>query len=541
MFLGQEHTAERHHPQRIDGRGKNSQLPKHLSFDEIPWKKFRNVPLDYLPLCNMGSKAPGIYPCLDNLQFNNLYYQHLRLRKQDTDIYLYSAFHDHRNESKIRIFGMIIGPEKSVPTLKCKFYEGNQTYGFREGQFKVFYHEIQLGWPVPFTLKCALKEGEPIPDAVSVLPSEADEPVNILKVFQRDEKTLSNESHAVSLCVRQLYFVQDLSYLLTEWLEILKSMEVGKVFAYGLQTHPNMERVLEFYEDQFKVFFHEIQLGWPVPFTLKCGLKEGEPIPNAVSVLPSEADEPVNILKVFQRDEKTMSNESHAVSCGGFVDYIPITFPGTQPNIPGPNGPFLPRNENFHRGFYHLQLNDCLYRSLVQGYEYVSVMDVDEMIAPNPENRSWPRLMQSLVPKNPDWDCYYFQTRIILMEEGETTGWKQDYTIKLRQTKAAEFPKESSRVGKSICTTEKQEIMSNHFSEICYPGDRPCAMFVAPTDFGELYHYGKCWVGNCTGSGGNATCDGQSCDVVQKSSLLAHKDSVRQGVFDTLLRLNLLP
>ncbi|CAG0894086.1 unnamed protein product [Darwinula stevensoni] len=324
-------------------------------------------------------------------------------------------------------------------------------------------------------LSCELKEGEPIPDAVSVLPSDSEEVFNILKVFQQDGNTLSEERHTVSLCVKQLYFVKDISHLLTEWLEILKSMEVGKVFAYGLQPHPNMERVLEYYEDQ-----------------------------------------------------------------GGFVDYIPITLPGTQPNIPGPNGQFLPRNADFHRGFYHLQLNDCLYRSLVQGYEYVAVIDVDEMIVPKPPHRTWPELMQHLVPKNPGSDCFYFLNRIILMEEGETTGWQQDYSMKLRHTNAAEFRTGSSRVGKSICVTNQQEIMSNHYTMMCYPDDRTCSTHYTPRDFGELYHYGKCSVGNCTGPGGNATCDGESCEVVQATSLLAHKDSVRQGVLHTLHELELL-
>ncbi|CAG0894087.1 unnamed protein product [Darwinula stevensoni] len=441
-----------------------------------PSRRFRNIPLELLRMCEIGSKQPGIYPCYDNIRFNNLYYQHLRLRKENIDIYLYSAFHDHRKEKKIRIFGMIIGPEESVPILKCKFYQRNQTYGFREGHYTELYQNIQQNWPVPFTLSCELMEGEPIPDAVSVLPSDSEEVFNILKVFQRDRNTLSEESHAVSLCVKQLYFVQDLSYLLTEWLEILKSMEVGKVFAYGLQPHPNMERVLEHYEDQ-----------------------------------------------------------------GGFVDYIPITLPGTQPNIPGPNGQFLPRNADFHRGFYHLQLNDCLYRSLVQGYEYVAVIDVDEMIVPDAPYMTWPKLMQHLVSENPRYDCYYFLTRIILMEEGETTGWLQDHDVKLRHVNAAEFNALPNRVGKSICVTNQQETMSNHYSEMCFPGYRMCYTYHTPRNFGELYHYGKCSVRDCAGSGGNGTCDGQSCEVVRKTALLAHGDSVRQGVLHTLQQLQLLP
>ena len=222
------------------------------------------------------------------------------------------------------------------------------------------------------------------------------------------------------------------------------------------------------------------------------------------------------------------------------MEYIPITLPGTQPNVPGFDGPFLPRNERFHRGFYHLQLNDCLYRSLVQGYEYIAVIDVDEMIVPNPSYRTWPQVMHHTVSENPGYDCYYFQTRIILMEEWETTGWLQDYSIKLRHTKAAEYPDGSPRLGKSICVTNKQEIMSNHFSEVCYPGDRSCSTHLTSTDIGELYHYGKCPVQNCTGSGWNGTCDGESCEVVQKTSLLAHKDSVRQGVIHTLRELELL-
>ncbi|CAG0894088.1 unnamed protein product [Darwinula stevensoni] len=232
---------------------------------------------------------------------------------------------------------------------------------------------------------------------------------------------------------------------------------------------------------------------------------------------------------------------SLVLPAGGFLEYIPITLPGTLLSIPGFEGPFLTRNELFRRGFYHLQFNDCVFRSLVQGYRYVAVMDTDEMIAPNTSYKTWPEMMRHLAPEIPRYDCYYFQTRIILMEEGETTGWLQAQDAKLRHVNAAEFPKSASRMGKSICVTATQVVMINHIARTCYPGDRPCSVQYVPLEFGELYHYGKCWVGNCTGSGGNDTCDGQSCEVVRKTSLLVHEDAVRRDVRHALQELLLLP
>ena len=216
------------------------------------------------------------------------------------------------------------------------------------------------------------------------------------------------------------------------------------------------------------------------------------------------------------------------------MDYIPITLPGTQLNIPGFEESFLLRNELFRRAFYHLQLNDCLYRSLVQGYEYVAVIDVDDMIVPNPPHMSWPELMQHLVSQNPGKDCYYFQTRIILLEDEETSGWLQDRSAKLQHVNAAEFPGPAIRWGKCICVVATQAIMSYHFSDFCYPGYRPCTKLSIPIEFGESYRYGSCWVRNCSGWYGIGTCEGQSCVVIPKTSLQAHNDSIYHGILQTL-------
>ena len=55
----------------------------------------------------------------------------------------------------------------------------------------------------------------------------------------------------IGVCVRALYYHNtDFSLRLVEWLELNKIMGADKVFMYSFTTHPNMQRVMDYYKSK---------------------------------------------------------------------------------------------------------------------------------------------------------------------------------------------------------------------------------------------------------------------------------------------------
>lgn len=64
-----------------------------------------------------------------------------------------------------------------------------------------------------------------------------------------------------------LDFLNDLSVRLVEWMEVLFSMGVEKIFFYELQVHPNVSKVLNYYKNQSKIEVTKITLPADQPNT----------------------------------------------------------------------------------------------------------------------------------------------------------------------------------------------------------------------------------------------------------------------------------
>nr|XP_053627892.1 uncharacterized protein LOC128685389 [Cherax quadricarinatus] len=60
------------------------------------------------------------------------------------------------------------------------------------------------------------------------------------------------------------YYHEDFSKRMVEWLEILRAEGIGKVFLYVTDVHPNLEKVLKYYEDDG--FLHLTGYSYPPPY-----------------------------------------------------------------------------------------------------------------------------------------------------------------------------------------------------------------------------------------------------------------------------------
>lgn len=71
---------------------------------------------------------------------------------------------------------------------------------------------------------------------------------HILRVI--NEQT-NNRMNRFGVCVRALYYYhRDISQWMIQWLEMQKILGASKVFFYALALHPDLEKILDFYQDQ---------------------------------------------------------------------------------------------------------------------------------------------------------------------------------------------------------------------------------------------------------------------------------------------------
>ena len=81
----------------------------------------------------------------------------------------------------------------------------------------------------------------------------------------------------------------------------------------------------------------------------------------------------------------------------GKVEVTPLTLPGGQPNVPAFQHMYLTKKTNNKRQNELIPYNDCLYKHMYE-YEYIALLDVDEVIMPLRDN-TWPELMKRVLPK----------------------------------------------------------------------------------------------------------------------------------------------
>lgn len=123
------------------------------------------------------------------------------------------------------------------------------------------------------------------------------------KLFLREVSGLPE----VAVCGPSLYYFQrDYSMRLIEWLEIMKTLAVSKVFLYETDVHPNMKRVLQFYERQG--FVEIIDFQYPAPYP-------------DVPLLRRYSD---SLKCVLPNKRKTKEVQQNLLMCGTLQSGVPI-------------------------------------------------------------------------------------------------------------------------------------------------------------------------------------------------------------------------
>ncbi|XP_053644577.2 uncharacterized protein [Cherax quadricarinatus] len=230
-----------------------------------------NLPLIYRkannPLLGSSNNTCASYPSVLDIHYNNIYWQVLQL--SNNTLYLYSAFYDNRTSSKskpsIRILGMANSLQPTTET-NCQIWYDGQSFPVIS---KVRVHkriwrdewEIEEEILYPYMIECIIpdKHSRLEPQSVSLVEQPCDKPTNNLRIINNQPADGRKKSFAV--CVKGLEFYNlDNSVRLVEWLELLFLLGADEVFFYDMGIHPNVSKVLNYYESLGRVDIRKISL-----------------------------------------------------------------------------------------------------------------------------------------------------------------------------------------------------------------------------------------------------------------------------------------
>lgn len=401
-------------------------------FPSLPiayWSKQKNVPPKKSSTC---AKFPSIF----ELEFNNIYWQ--TLHTTNGTFQLFGAYYDIRKASRIgpsvRILGMIDRIEPKVKTY-CQFWFDGQKEPFIVKSFEYKYIWVhkwgnyKQGIYQPYLITCQIPKPfhKVVPASISLVEQECDTATNNLRVIYN--RPPDDEKKGFAVCVKGLDFLyDDLSVRLIEWIELLSMLGAEKIYFYELQVHPNISKVLKYYEGE------------------------------------------------------------------GKVQVTPLTLPGGQPNVPGFQHMYLQKKTNHKRQNELIPYNDCLYKNMYM-YEFIALLDIDEVIMPKHDDQTWHDLMNRVRPKalklkNETFPSYNVRNVYFLDEHQHEHGWAKGvpkYMHMLQHTyRAQNFTKPNQYV-KCFHNPERVLSLHNHFPLACLGG--ACSSFPIDTGDAQLQHY----------------------------------------------------
>lgn len=207
------------------------------------------------------------FPNLYELEFNNIYWQ--KFTNGNSSFYLYGAYYDNRWRGgplpMVRILAMI--DRISPPPTFCQIWfdrisvpiisQATYIYGWysKWGNYKD-------GFLQPYIITCKIPRIKSLPKdfyptSVSLVDNRCQKANNNLKIINNRPE----EKKEFAVCVKGLDFLhEDLSVRLVEWIELLRILGASKIFLYDLEIHPNISKVLNYYQQNGAVELTKITL-----------------------------------------------------------------------------------------------------------------------------------------------------------------------------------------------------------------------------------------------------------------------------------------
>ncbi|KAK4872697.1 hypothetical protein RN001_014726 [Aquatica leii] len=242
-------------------------------------KNCPSLPLEYWQ-SNTGkqlefNKTCAKFPSLFDIEFQNTYWQNLR--SSYGHYQLFGAYLDTRAANPlgptVRILAMVDQIEP-LTRMYCQIW-------FKNKQQPVIVQALKydLSWPEyfgnhktgiyqPYLIPCQIPSEyhNLTVAAVSMVENACNNASNALTVFYNKP---NREKQDFAICVKGMDFlIEDISSILTEWIEMMTLLGAHKIFIYNLHVHSNVSKVLKYYEDLDRVEVVPLSLPAGEPNTL---------------------------------------------------------------------------------------------------------------------------------------------------------------------------------------------------------------------------------------------------------------------------------
>jgi len=286
------------------------------------------------------NKTCAHFPSLNDLHYNNQHWQLLNA-VNDSEFYLFGAYYDDRplvtgdgkSPAVVRILAMI--NRLSPPPTYCQFWidssrkpvfspVASYTYlwikAWGNGKDKILQ---------PFLITCKIPRlrKEDIPVSVSLVERPCNNATNHLKI----QYNIPKQKNRFAVCVKGLnYLEEDISVKLIEWFELLHMLGADKVFMYEFAVHPNVSKVLQYYNklgwiDVRQITYPGKQVNFPE--FLKMYQKARITYKRQNEVIPYNDCLYRNLhsydyLALLDTDEVIMPTDKHVASWGQLMDSI---------------------------------------------------------------------------------------------------------------------------------------------------------------------------------------------------------------------------
>ncbi|XP_071529386.1 uncharacterized protein [Panulirus ornatus] len=240
-----------------------------------------NLPVNFVYQTSRG-KACTLVPTIFSIEWRNVYWQEVHLA-EGTTLLLYSATYDPNTTGGkpcVRILAVTLS--KQIPAdAWCRFwYVPDQPPVLAKVSSSDYldYQAKNSGRQMPYLITCPLPPHAGQPVAVSLVRKPCDPATTLLQVAGSHQRASSAYRDGVlpqdparvtgwvpAVCGPALfYYHNDFSKRLVEWLEILRAEGFGRVFLYATSVHPNLQKVLQYYENEG--FLQVTDYTYPPPY-----------------------------------------------------------------------------------------------------------------------------------------------------------------------------------------------------------------------------------------------------------------------------------
>lgn len=440
------------------------------------WNRNKNKPMYYKN--ESCAKFPSVY----ELEFNNVYWQ--SLHTSNGSFHLYSAYYDVRRLSRIgpavRVLGMINRIEPTVRTHCQLWFDGHrQPVIVRTMEYKYIWYKkwgnYKQGIFQPYLIACQIPKAQH-----GEVPASVSLVENVCDRATNNLRVVYNRPAGRDAAKKGFAVcVKGLDFLYDDLsVRLVEWIELLRLLGAD------------------KVFFYQLQ------------------------VHP-------NISKVLRHYEAR-----------GAVHVTPLTLPGGQPNAPGFQHLYLTKKVNHKRQNELIPYNDCLYRNLYE-YEYVALLDVDEVIMPL-RTATWRELMDAVVPKaravrNETRASY--NVRNVYFLDDLTHGWFKTvprYMHMLQHVYRSKNYTKPNQYVKCFHNPERALTLHNHFPLACL--SQGCTSYGIDTADAQLQHYRADCVKTLT-----KMCTEYRQNSVADTTIWRYKRELVARVTDTLYALGFFP